>query len=345
MLQHAAKDMDCVGEDCTIFNPVLPDNKTDCKVAVGGWQNCCNNPPGVSEADYYTLLSLSMKIDAAAGNDDLLFGDYQGAWSTLKNLTPDFIRNPWASASDATTAGGQAMSDSAFSTWKAEMFQKGMGATRRFIGETMGMGDQVADMFVRQVGNEYVAGYAAQALVYLYYAYLLYVVLTLLWDLIWPCTDEELQLSNQRHLKSCHKLGSYCKDKVLGFCLEKRNTYCCYTTALARIMHQQIRPQTGQSWGSPKRPSCGGIKISDLDLVDWDQVDLDEWIAIQLHNGTWPDREDRFGIEEMTGTNSAFNLSGDERDDTQVRTEERISDTDLDAVRRELYDQIYQGAR
>ena len=85
---------------------------------------------------------------------------------------------------------------------------------------------------------------------YVYYAYLAYVIFNLLVNIIWECTEEELQLASQVEVQSCHYLGSYCASKVLGACVEKRKAYCCYTSPLARIMNEQARLQLDDlTWG------------------------------------------------------------------------------------------------
>ena len=39
---------------CTIFNPILENDKSYCKIAVGGMQDCCEAPEGVGLGDYLT---------------------------------------------------------------------------------------------------------------------------------------------------------------------------------------------------------------------------------------------------------------------------------------------------
>ena len=47
-------------------------------------------------------------------------------------------------------------------------------------------------------------------------------------------------------------MGGYCRSYVLGICIEKRDAHCCFSTPLARILNEQIRPQLGRSWGVPR---------------------------------------------------------------------------------------------
>ena len=108
-------------------------------------------------------------------------------------------------------------------------------------------------------------------------------------QLIWTCEQEEFELGAKRELKSCHDVGSYCKTKVLSACIERRKAYCCFNTPLARILNEQIRPQLGRGWGEADAPDCTGIDVSDFGRVDWDRVNLDEWLAILAETGHLPD--------------------------------------------------------
>ncbi|RFM78468.1 mating pair stabilization TraN, partial [Salmonella enterica subsp. enterica serovar Heidelberg str. CFSAN002073] len=110
--------------------------------------------------------------------------------------------------------------------------------------------------------------------------YTVYVVSMMMIQLIWACEKEEFELNAKRSLKSCHYVGSYCKTKVLGACIEKRESYCCYNSPLSRIMNEQIRGQMNLGFGTAKAPSCDGLKIEDIGKVDWDQINLDEWLGI-----------------------------------------------------------------
>ena len=76
------------------------------------------------------------------------------------------------------------------------------------------------------------------------------------------CEQAEFELGAKRELKSCHYVGSYCASDVLGVCIERRRSYCCFTTPLARILNEQARPQLGRGWGSAKHPDCAGASPS-----------------------------------------------------------------------------------
>jgi conjugal transfer mating pair stabilization protein TraN len=132
-------------------------------------------------------------------------------------------------------------------------------------------------------------------------------------------------------MKVCHYVGSHCA----GFlCIEKDDVYCCYDSPLARIMQEQIRAQgIDGGWGSAKTPKCGGLMTSQLALVNWDQVDLSEWLGLLAIGGEYPTQR-QITIDGLTGSGSQFNFNGD-RPDAAQRTLERIeqSGEDLEQLR------------
>ncbi|MDF5446992.1 conjugal transfer protein TraN, partial [Vibrio parahaemolyticus] len=96
----------------------------------------------------------------------------------------------------------------------------------------------------------------------------------------YKCEEEEFTMNAKRALKNCTYVGSYCKSKVLGACIEKREAYCCFNSPLSRIIQEQVRPQLGQNFGDPKNPQCEGIPLDKIAEIDWSKINLDEWLGI-----------------------------------------------------------------
>lgn len=97
------------------------------------------------------------------------------------------------------------------------------------------------------------------------------------------CTDDEKLLSKYRketNDKSV-EIGEYCSKYLkLGFakiCTQKKKTYCVFNSKLARIIHQQGRPQLGIEWGSPKAPNCRGFTPEEFQKIDFSKLDLSEF--------------------------------------------------------------------
>jgi conjugal transfer mating pair stabilization protein TraN len=119
-------------------------------------------------------------------------------------------------------------------------------------------------------------------------AYTVYQIVMILIQIIWACEKEEFELNAQKQLKNCHQVGSYCNSKVLGTCIEKRESYCCFNSPLSRIIQEQARPQLGLSWGTPKEPDCRGITTDEIQRIDWSQINLDEWLGLLAQTGHLP---------------------------------------------------------
>src|SRR3546814_6900685 len=57
----------------------------------------------------------------------------------------------------------------------------------------------------------------------------------------------------------CVEVGSYCSSKILGICVQKSRSHCCFNTKLGRIIQEQGRPQLksfADGWGPVKTPNC-----------------------------------------------------------------------------------------
>ena len=178
----------------------------------------------------------------------------------------------------------------------------------------------------------------ASMITFVSWIYTIYNILDMLVQIIWACEEEEFELGAKKQLKVCHYVGSYCATEVLGMCIEKRESWCCYNSPLGRIMQEQIRAQLGLGWGETDEPDCDGLLISQLEEVNWDQIDLSEWMALLAIAGEHPTQRE-FTVDGLTGSGSQFNFENTDpetvRQDATTRTLERInqSGVDLDQMR------------
>ncbi|MBI3753317.1 MAG: conjugal transfer protein TraN [Deltaproteobacteria bacterium] len=104
------------------------------------------------------------------------------------------------------------------------------------------------------------------------------------------CSAQENQFVNLKAAGVCHTVGTYCKSysKILG-CLQTAETACCFGSKLARIVHEQGRPQlrsfTGKNiWGQPETPECGGFTTADFQSLDFGKIDLSEYLGDKTSN-------------------------------------------------------------
>ena len=62
------------------------------------------------------------------------------------------------------------------------------------------------------------------------------------------------------------------------------SSYCCFNSPLSRILQVQIRQQLNLGWGSAEQPDCSGVTPETLQAVDWNRIDLSEWLALLKRN-------------------------------------------------------------
>jgi conjugal transfer mating pair stabilization protein TraN len=100
------------------------------------------------------------------------------------------------------------------------------------------------------------------------------------------CKSEEKELAFRRSMfpsgGNCAYIGNRCTKRWnLGFkkiCVQRKETYCCYQTPLAKIVVEAAHKQLGISWGSAGSPNCRGITPEEFSQVNLDQVDFSAWI-------------------------------------------------------------------
>lgn len=90
------------------------------------------------------------------------------------------------------------------------------------------------------------------------------------------CKEGEKLLQKKRQARLCHYVGTYCAKKVLGKCVQKKSSYCCFGSKLLKAFHVQGRPQINLGWGEPKEPLCRGFTIEEVQRIDFSKLDLSE---------------------------------------------------------------------
>ncbi len=91
------------------------------------------------------------------------------------------------------------------------------------------------------------------------------------------CKPEENILSEMRAKNLCHPTGTFCSKKgLLGKCSTKTSTFCCFGTRLARLVHEQGRPQIGMDWGSARHPHCQGLSVEQFSGIDLSNINFSE---------------------------------------------------------------------
>jgi len=90
------------------------------------------------------------------------------------------------------------------------------------------------------------------------------------------CSEGERTLNQKRQAGLCHSIGTYCAKKVLGKCIKKQSTFCCFNNKLLKAFHVQGRPQIKLGWGEPENPLCRGFTVDELQRIDFSKLDLRE---------------------------------------------------------------------
>ncbi len=297
MRDYLALDADCLAGDCTFFTG----EPMHCKTVLGGIVDCCDDPEGVSIGDYLKLIALSRQIDKKYGLLDQIPA-VTGAWATVTEpftATWDAIRKPFASVMDDVV--GSSVESLSLEAAK----QAAIDAMATWVGSTFGAAAQSALFTVDVAGNFTFGGegaWLANTLIYIYYVYLIYMVVTLLIQILFECTEDEIDLGVERTLGSCHYVGRYCGSRFLGACTKRIKGYCCFNSPFGRILQEQARPQLGAdfpdpAFGTAETPICTGLTVDQLERLDWDAIDLSEWVEILTTGGVLPEGYDAMELK------------------------------------------------
>ena len=94
------------------------------------------------------------------------------------------------------------------------------------------------------------------------------------------CKEPEKVWAQHSKDGKTHLVGDYCdKEVFLIGCVRTKQTHCSFNSKLARIVHEQGRPQIGMSWGTPESPSCRGFTPEEFQRIDFSKIDLSEYFG------------------------------------------------------------------
>lgn len=315
----------------------------DCKVAVGGIVNCCKKPEGISLNDYLKLVFAIPKLDGAL---TLLTKSTKLAQPYTALRTPftsawQHIKHPFTSSFESIASATKPLStpfSTLYNTTVGAVKEKLAVLTGKSVLQTAGATASGSSIVPALSGAAGSAGAVAATLLgsvlsTVMTIYTVYSVSMFLIKMVWKCEQHELEMNAKRALLGCHYVGSYCKNKVLGLCVETRESYCCFNSPLSRILQEEIRKQLGMDFGTAQHPNCGGIDISMLNKIKWDQIKIDEWLGI-LHKNKQLPTMDKLTLDAITGSGSWLNTDG-KRKDAVTRAQERIQNIDVDDIRKQ----------
>lgn len=89
------------------------------------------------------------------------------------------------------------------------------------------------------------------------------------------CSDEEKLLGDSREKELAIKVGRYCSDKVLGVCVEHKESFCVFNSKIAKVIQEQgRRGQLRINFGNAKHPNCRGISPEELQKIDFSRINF-----------------------------------------------------------------------
>lgn len=339
--QYMRTDLDCsqtYAAGCVVFSG----QHYTCKKALGGWVDCCQEPEGVSLVDYVLLTFSSYRLLSANWDlvgvlpDWIASNPLNGAWSYLRSGY-DYLSNAITSAWDNLV--GKVGEEAAANLYSSSLTQTLMHNAYDIVHSiSPNMADMIFEFnpLTGELELTTMMQNIVGALQFCMWIYTIYSILDILVHIIWACEQSEFELGAKRQLKVCHYVGSYCASRAVGVCIEKRDSYCCFNSPLSRILQEQIRMQTGHSWGGAESPDCSGLHPAELAQVNWDQVDLSEWLALLTMAGVAPQQR-TYTLDGLTGSGSPWNFAdtADPRPDAAARTQDRLGYTgqDLEQLR------------
>ena len=409
--QFIGQDTNCGTAESGGICKVFEGEAYECKVALGGWSDCCESPGGISLKDYVDLLQAGNKVLSAKKWLGTINNPVAGGWNGAKEIAMEgldqisgTVKSAYSSMTQSFTAAWEGIAGNATAT-AAEAASAGVTTGTTTVGGTAGtsiaseglfsavgtmvntlteqtarwvmetFGEMAVDAIFSATtttaagvtttgsasaalsssggaaggtagttGSTTTIGLGGTILGPIMMAYMIYAILNILVQIIWKCEEREFEYGAKRELKTCHYLGSYCASEFLGSCIEVRKASCCFTSPMSRILQEQIRPQLGMSWGSAKNPNCDGIPIEDLEGVDWNQVDLSEWIGILSITDNNPEIDPSLlEMNNLTGSGNALNdaIEDFEREDVFERTQTRFDEYNPQDVNEEMSQGLY----
>ncbi|ECM6848249.1 TPA: conjugal transfer mating pair stabilization protein TraN [Salmonella enterica] len=351
--QFMTQDMSCTGQNYD-DNPTGEENVMcsafageagECKIAVGGVSDCCEKSTNISFADYLNLIMAVPKLDGAVmglSDGSAVKGAYQvlrdpvmSGWTEITQPFASYIENI-SGAVDSFLQPVQQFAQETIGALKEQITK----LTSEALGNASATGAAGVPAGAPESMTEQILGQQGAAMLStVMTVYTVYVVSMVMIQMIWKCEEKEFTMNAKRALNSCTYVGSYCKSKVLGACVEERESYCCFNSPLSRIIQEQVRPQLGLNFGDARTPQCGGIPLDRIADIDWSKVNLDEWLGILQQNGKLPDPAS-LNLDALTGAGSDFNIDGT-RQDASERIMERLEGINVDKIRNDKAREIF----
>ncbi|WP_261643045.1 type-F conjugative transfer system mating-pair stabilization protein TraN [Erwinia mallotivora] len=104
------------------------------------------------------------------------------------------------------------------------------------------------------------------------------------------CNSDEMAIGKAKAKKVTVLVGEACNRAVLGVCVQKKQAYCVFGGKLARIIQEQgRRDQLHVSFGSGDSPDCRGITVPELQAINFDLINFQDFYSDLMANQKIPD--------------------------------------------------------
>lgn len=221
-----------------------------------GLKNCCSTDTSARSNNGVMgeFIAGSVGFGVRAGSKymfDALYGD-----------TLNWISSGWAAAVSGNLPGGQNILEGIASP-SFGLYGFSIGGTGSFLGTSGSL-----------------LGSAGGYQIYFNpYAFAFSVGLHIIMNAM-TCSEGEAMLAMKRGAGLCTPvIDDWCTKSVLGVCITRKRSYCCYNSKIARIVNTQGREQLGRSWGGGENPSCEGFTAMELERLDFTQIDMSEFVG------------------------------------------------------------------
>jgi hypothetical protein len=340
----AQGDSNCTSGDpneCRIFIGMQMECQNSSSV---GGSDCCNSGGGMSFTDFMLAYKLSRTLneqfdltsklvtnmpgyDKVVGNWDAMMNGVSAAGAYAKSSMVSAIN--WVSK--PFMAGTETVMVETVSTFSTagmpEAALRGMSATPTLATQltadllnssynminslSPGLAEALfMDGAATELSNELVDAGAEHVLEdnivaafnVVMWAYMAYQVYMLAISLIYGCDDNDPIMEQRMTALSCAGIGTE-RDGGLG--LTKTTYACCFQTPLARIVQESAEQQgVRPPFGSGESRNCAGLSLTELQNLDWDLVELDDWINMLSATKQIPDSKEMadrfFGMDNFT---------------------------------------------
>lgn len=106
------------------------------------------------------------------------------------------------------------------------------------------------------------------------------------------CSEQEKDLGEAKEKGLTVFVGEYCSKKVLGACVQHKQSYCVFHNLIGLDVQTKGRlGQLGISFGADKTPDCRGLNVEELQKIDFSKIDFTNVVEEIESKATFPDQD------------------------------------------------------